>query len=117
MTKAACTRIAFAMSGTIATVIGPWRGKQTQQHSDPVVAAIERVLKTERDGVEALRRSEEHARDLLAQARAQAAAIAAPRRSLHFEDCTPLICKKSSARSQTLDRPPPLPATATTMRL
>ena len=47
-----------------------------EQHSDPVVAAIERVLRTERDGVEALRRSEEEARDLLAQARAQAAAIA-----------------------------------------
>ncbi len=47
-----------------------------EQHNDPVVAAIERVLKTERDGVETLRRSEEEARDLLAQARAQAAAIA-----------------------------------------
>jgi hypothetical protein len=46
-----------------------------EQQSDPVVAAIERVLKTERDGVEVLRRSEEQARDLLAQARAQAAAI------------------------------------------
>ena len=51
-------------------------GQAEQQHSDPVVAAIERVLKTERDGVEALRRSEEQARNLLAQAHAQAAALA-----------------------------------------
>ncbi len=51
-------------------------GEAEQQHSDPVVAAIERVLKTERDGVGTLRRSEEQARDLLAQARAQAAALA-----------------------------------------
>ena len=47
-----------------------------EQHNDPVVAAIERVLKTERDGVETLRRSEEEARDLLTKARAQAAIIA-----------------------------------------
>lgn len=52
-------------------------GPREQQHGDAVVAAIERVLKTERDGVEALRRSEQQARDLLAQARAQAAGIAA----------------------------------------
>lgn len=47
-----------------------------QQHSDPVVAAIEHVLKTERDGVETLRRSEDEARRLLTQARTQAAAVA-----------------------------------------
>jgi hypothetical protein len=47
-----------------------------QQHSDPVVAAIERVLKTEREGVETLRRSEQDAHLQLTQARAQAAAIA-----------------------------------------
>lgn len=45
------------------------------QHNDPVVAAIERVLRTEREGVETLRRSEEEAQRLLTQARAQAAAI------------------------------------------
>jgi hypothetical protein len=48
-----------------------------QPPGDPVVTAIERVLKTERDGVEALRRSEQQARDLMAQARAQAATIGA----------------------------------------
>lgn len=47
-----------------------------RQHSDPVVAAIERVLKVERDGIKTLRESEEHARRLLAEARARAAAIA-----------------------------------------
>ncbi len=51
-------------------------GQQGQQQSDPVVAAIERVLKVERDGVRQLRHSQEHAQHLLAQARAQAAAIA-----------------------------------------
>ena len=44
--------------------------------SDETVAAIERVLKAERDGVEALRRSEVQAQQLLAAARAEAAAIA-----------------------------------------
>jgi hypothetical protein len=47
-----------------------------EHHSDPVVAAIERVLKIERDGVETLRRSEEDARQSLTQARAQAVAVA-----------------------------------------
>jgi phage shock protein A len=51
-------------------------GQHEQQHSDPVVAAIERVLKTERDGVKTLRRSEEEAQRLLTQARAQAVAVA-----------------------------------------
>ncbi len=46
------------------------------QRSDDTVAAIERVLRAEREGVEALRRSEESAQHLLAEARAQAAAIA-----------------------------------------
>lgn len=47
-----------------------------QEQSDPVVAAIERVLKVERDGVQQLQHSREHAEQLLAEARAQAAAIA-----------------------------------------
>ncbi len=47
-----------------------------QQQSDPVNAAIERVLKVERDGVQQLRRGEERAQHLLSAARAQAAAIA-----------------------------------------
>ena len=51
-------------------------GQQDQQQGDPTVAAIERVLKVERDGVQQLRRGQEHAQHLLAQARAQAAAIA-----------------------------------------
>jgi len=46
-----------------------------EQQRDVVTAAIERVLKAERDGVEALRGSEGQARELLAQARAQAGAI------------------------------------------
>jgi len=44
--------------------------------SDDTVAAIERVLKAEREGVAALRRSEEQAQHLLAEARAEAASIA-----------------------------------------
>jgi len=51
--------------------------QQQQEDDDPVVAAIERVLKVERDGAEQLRRSQEHAVQLLDQARAQAAIIAA----------------------------------------
>lgn len=46
-------------------------------HRDDTVAAIERVLKTERDGVAALRESEDRAQRLRADARAQAAGIAA----------------------------------------
>jgi vacuolar-type H+-ATPase subunit H len=46
-----------------------------EQPGDPVVAAIERVLKVERDGVKTLRDSEDAARRLLADARAQAANI------------------------------------------
>lgn len=45
-------------------------------HRDDTVAAIERVLKTERDGVAALQQSEDRAQHLRAEARAQAAAIA-----------------------------------------
>ena len=45
-------------------------------HSDETVAAIERVLKAEREGVEALRQAQERAQTLLAEARAQAASIA-----------------------------------------
>jgi len=47
-----------------------------RQHNDPVVAAIERVLKVERDGAGELQQSQEQAGQLLSQARAQAAAIA-----------------------------------------
>jgi hypothetical protein len=50
--------------------------QKEQQHSDPVVAAIERVLKTEREGVETLRKSSEEARQRQTQARAQAAVLA-----------------------------------------
>jgi len=50
--------------------------QKEQQHSDSVVAAIERVLKTERDGVEILRKSSEQVRQRQTQARAQAAALA-----------------------------------------
>ena len=49
---------------------------QTDEHSDPVVAAIERVLKIERDGVEMLRQSRADAERLLTETRAQAAALA-----------------------------------------
>lgn len=51
-------------------------GQQDEQQSDPAAAAIEHVLEVERDGVQQLQRSQERARQLLAQARAQAAAIA-----------------------------------------
>jgi len=49
--------------------------QQEQQHSDPMVAAIERVLKIERDGAEKLEQSQKHARQLLSEARGHAAAI------------------------------------------
>jgi len=51
--------------------------QQLQEEDDPVVAAIERVLKVERDGAQQLERGREQAKQLLDQARAQAAAIAA----------------------------------------
>ncbi len=51
-------------------------GQQGQQQSDPAVAAIERVLRVERDGAQQLQHSQEHARNLLSEARAEAAAIA-----------------------------------------
>lgn len=44
--------------------------------NDDTVAAIERVLRTEREGVAALRHSEEQAQQVLAAARAEAAGIA-----------------------------------------
>lgn len=50
--------------------------QRDQQQGDPVVAAIERVLKAERDGGEQLRRSRDEAQHLLSEARARAAAIA-----------------------------------------
>jgi vacuolar-type H+-ATPase subunit H len=50
--------------------------QREQQQSDPVVAAIERVLKAERDGVQQLSSSREEAQRLLNEARASAAAIA-----------------------------------------
>jgi hypothetical protein len=46
------------------------------QHSDPVVAAIERVLKTEHEGVETLKKSADDGERLLSETRAQAAALA-----------------------------------------
>jgi vacuolar-type H+-ATPase subunit H len=49
--------------------------QQGQQQRDSVVAAIERVLQSERDGVEKLRRTENDAQRLLSTAREQAAAI------------------------------------------
>jgi len=51
-------------------------GQQGQQQSDPVVAAIERVLRVERDGTQQLQDGQQHARTLLSEARADAAAIA-----------------------------------------
>ena len=47
-----------------------------EHHIDPVVTAIERVLKSERDGVETLRQRAEQARQILTDARSQAGAIA-----------------------------------------
>jgi len=52
------------------------RGKQVEPQNDPAVAAIERVLKVERDGVQQMQHTQEHARHLQSQAGAQAAAIA-----------------------------------------
>ena len=51
-------------------------GQRDQQRSDPVVAAIERVLKVERGGAQQLQQSQEQARQLLSEARTQAAGIA-----------------------------------------
>jgi len=45
------------------------------EESDPAGSVIERALKIERDGAQQLQRSQEQAQHLLAQARAQAAAI------------------------------------------
>ncbi len=56
-------------------------GQTDKPHSDPVVAAIERVLKTERDGVDMLRKSTADAERLRSETRAQAAALA--RRAEH----------------------------------
>jgi hypothetical protein len=67
-----------------------------EPHSDPVVAAIERVLKTEREGVEALRKSAADAERLLTETRAQAAALA--RRA---DRC---ISKLHTAYLQKIDR-------------
>lgn len=64
--------------------------------SDDTVAAIERVLKAEREGVETLRRSEERAQHMLAEARAQAAAI-----SRRADNC---ISRLHSAYLQKIDR-------------
>jgi regulator of protease activity HflC (stomatin/prohibitin superfamily) len=47
-----------------------------EQNGDPVVAAMDRVLKAERDGVTLLRESQGKAERLLGEARAGAAAIA-----------------------------------------
>lgn len=50
--------------------------QQKHDRSDPTAAAIERVLKVERDAAEQLRHSRELAEQRLSQARDQAAAIA-----------------------------------------
>jgi vacuolar-type H+-ATPase subunit H len=50
--------------------------QRDQERSDPVVVAIERVLEVERDGALKLQSSQEEARNLLAEARAEAATIA-----------------------------------------
>jgi hypothetical protein len=54
----------------------PMDGRTGGPRSDPVVASIERVLRTERDGVELLRKSRSDAERLLSEARAQAAGLA-----------------------------------------
>jgi vacuolar-type H+-ATPase subunit H len=46
-----------------------------QQHDDPTVAAIERVLTAERDGEEQLQSVREHAESIVAAARVEAAAV------------------------------------------
>lgn len=51
-------------------------GHPERQQSDPVVAAIERVLKVERDGVAELERSAGEARQLLDEARTRGSNIA-----------------------------------------
>jgi hypothetical protein len=51
-------------------------GQTDEQQSDPVVAAIERVLKAERDGVVNLHKSAADAERMLTETRAQAAALA-----------------------------------------
>ena len=51
-------------------------GQPDEQDSDPVVAAIERVLKTEREGVAMLRKGAADAESLLTETRAQAATLA-----------------------------------------
>ncbi|HTQ84439.1 MAG TPA: hypothetical protein VMI47_14360 [Pseudolabrys sp.] len=51
--------------------------RQSDNHQgDAVVAAIERVLKSEREGAEALRKTADDAQRLLSETRAQAAALA-----------------------------------------
>src|ERR1035438_5171295 len=54
----------------------PTMAQLTDPHSDPVIAAIERVLGAERDGEARLRDDRQQAEGLLAAARAEAAAIA-----------------------------------------
>jgi len=49
--------------------------QQDKQQSDPVVAAIERVLKAEYDGTQQLRHSRDEAERLLSDARGRAAVI------------------------------------------
>ena len=70
--------------------------QEPHHHDDPVVAAINRVLKTERDGVEMLRQAEEDARRRQSEARAQATAIA--RRT---DDC---ITRLHAAYLQKIER-------------
>lgn len=70
--------------------------QRDQQQDDPVVAAIERVLKAERDGMRQLRHSQEEAQRLLSDARARAAAIA-----LRVDGC---ISKLHTAYLQKIQR-------------
>lgn len=49
--------------------------RQEDPDGDPVIAAIERVLKSEQAGAEQLRASQERGQQLLAEARARAQAI------------------------------------------
>jgi hypothetical protein len=50
--------------------------RRDTDRDDPVVAAIERVLKIEREGAEMLRRSADDAQRLLTETRARGAALA-----------------------------------------
>ena len=77
-------------------------GQQDQQQSDPAAAAIEHVLKVERDGVQQLQRSQEHAQQLLAQARAAGGCDSEGGLMSAFRNCTTAICRRCSVTSRGL---------------